>query len=349
MEEQSKQSKGGEERAKSLPEARRKDIAKQAADARWGLPTATHEGTIKLAEGAIQIPCAVLNTTTRVLTQEGFLGAIGRARKAKAGTGSTEIVGMVDGLPPFLAAANLNPFISDALRQSTTPVIYRTTRGQRAFGYDATLLPGVCEVYLKARDAGALLKTQKHIARACEILIRGLANVGIIALVDEATGHQYDRPREALAEILQKFISKSLCEWAKTFENDFYEELFRLRKWHYSSFSTKRPILAGKLTIDIVYQRLAPAVLDELRRLNPPNEQGRRKHKLFQHLTPNVGHPKLKEHLAAVTALMRASDTWEDFKRILDRAFLKYPPMPLFDLARKDAETSTEEDASIST
>ena len=36
-----------------------------------------------------------------------------------------------------------------------------------------------------------------------------------------------------------------------------------------------------------------------------------------------VGHPKLKEHLAAVAALMRAAPNWESFKRSLNRALPK--------------------------
>ena len=37
--------------------------------------------------------------------------------------------------------------------------------------------------------------------------------------------------------------------------------------------------------------------------------------------TPDLGHPKLKEHLAAVIALMRAAANWSQFQRSLKRAF----------------------------
>ncbi len=201
----------------------------------------------------------------------------------------------------------------------------------------------VAEVYLKfrdywfAQDKPVPVQYKRSVA-ACDLLTRGLARIGIIALVDEATGYQYDRPRQDLAEILEQFISKQLCAWAKTFQDDYYKELFRLRGWSYRSFSTKRPILAGKLTVDIIYQRLAPAVLRELQRLNPANAKGRRKHKYFQWLTPDIGHPKLKEHLSAIIALMRSSDTWDDFKRRLDRALPKYRPMPLFESCEAEAE-----------
>src|SRR4051794_37179851 len=97
--------------------------------------------------------------------------------------------------------------------------------------------------------------------------MRGLAHVGIIALVDEATGYQYDRARMALEEILEQFISKELLKWAKMFPDEFYHEMFRLKGWEYPQVSTKRPLQAGKLTNDVVYKRLAPGVLEELKRV----------------------------------------------------------------------------------
>ena len=119
---------------------------------------ATHTGELHI--GGRTIACAVLEDGRRVLTQETFLTAIGRAAKAKAGTGSTA---MVDGLPPFLAANNLNPFVSAELRKSTTPIVFQNpVSGRKAFGYEAKLLPQVCEVYLLAREPtiNGLHKTQ---------------------------------------------------------------------------------------------------------------------------------------------------------------------------------------------
>ena len=95
-------------------------------------------------------------------------------------------------------------------------------------GYNALLLPQVCEDYLQARDAGVLLASQQHIAEHAEIPIRGLATVGIIALVDEATGYQRLREELALASILEKFIAKELQPWTKTFPYEFYEQICRL-------------------------------------------------------------------------------------------------------------------------
>ncbi len=101
-----------------------------------------------------------------------------------------------------------------------------------ANGIDARNLSKVCNVWLKARDAGNVLtKPQERIAIAADILVRGFAETGIVALVDEATGYQDVRAKDALAKILEAFIAKELRKWVSTFPLDYYKELFRLRGW----------------------------------------------------------------------------------------------------------------------
>jgi hypothetical protein len=205
-----------------------------------------------------------------------------------------------------------------------SPIVFRPPSGPVAHGYEATALADLCDVVLAARKAGILQKQQQHIADQCEILLRGFATVGIIALVDEATGYQQDRARNALAEILEKFIAKELQPWIRTFPPDFYQEMFRLRGLDFPKDSVKRPQYFGLLTNDMVYKRLAPGVLEELRRVTPKSESGRRKHRYFQKLTSNIGYPKLREHLGSVVTIMKLSDTWDDFVENLDRLHPRY-------------------------
>ena len=150
------------------------------------------------------------------------------------------------------------------------------TGGKAALGYRAELLPKVCEVYLRARQEGLLRPSQHHIAEHAEILVRSLATVGIIALVDEATGYQKIREKRALAEILEKFIAAELQPWKKTYPYGFYVEICQLRKWP-MEHAVKRPKIVGRWTDDMVYARIAPGVLEELRQLNPMQPNGERK------------------------------------------------------------------------
>ncbi len=320
--------RSGQARMSKLNPKERSELAKKAAAARWRsvgkeeLRFATHMGEITLAEGEIALPCAVLEDGTRVLTQGGFLSAIGRRGKPKNTFQSTELG--VSKVAPFLQAENLTEHISEDLRAESAPIAFRLPGGGKAWGYRADLLPKVCAVYLKARDKSQLLDSQKPTALACDILVRGLAQVGIIALVDEATGYQKDRAADALAKILEAFIAKELQPWVKTFPPDYYEQLFRLRGLDYPQYTVKRPQYFGVLTNDIVYKRLAPGVLDELKKVVPRNEDGRPTAKYFQKLTSNVGYPKLREHLGSVVTLMKLSQNYGDFADKLNHIHPRY-------------------------
>jgi hypothetical protein len=316
------QAQGGRARAQSLSAERRAEIAAKGAAARWNLPKATHEGDLPIG-GAI-IHCAVLEDKRRVLTQSDVMRVIGRARQAK---GRAYYDGDAN-LPAFLNAKNLKQFIPNDLYVTSSQVEFKPLKGTRAFGYPAELLPKVCEVFLRARDAGVLKHTQLHIAKQADILMRGLAHVGIVALVDEATGYQKERAQQALAEILEKFIAKELRGWTKTFPVEFYEHIFRLHGWKFDPENVKRPSVIGHYTNDIVYARLAPGVLQELREKNPV-VNGHRKNKHFQWLTGDIGDPKLRAHVHGVIPLMRISDTWDEFKKYLNKAYPKYEKTPL--------------------
>jgi hypothetical protein len=286
--------------------------------------------------GDMELPCAVLDDGTRLLSETAFTKSIGAPKGGHAY--AKRHAGGVAGLPIFLADQRLRPFIDLELAAAlSSPIEFIPKHGGRsAFGIKAELIPAICDVWLKAREAGedVLTKAQKRIAQRAELLTRGLAHVGIIALVDEATGYQDARARDALAKILEAFVTKELRKWVSTFPADYYKELFRLRGWQFPTLpkdQQKRPVMAGKITNDIVYSRLAPGVRQELHRLTPRDEKGRLKQKLFQRLTEDVGHPKLREHLASLVALMRAADDWNGFERMLNRALPKYTDLPLFE------------------
>lgn len=314
--------KGGKARAANLSKSERSEIAKQAADARWGadLQQAVCGSPDRpLRIGNAELQAYVLEDGTRVLTQAELLVALGRHRKANVRNVQGE-----EQTPPVLQGRRLKPFISNELLEKSRPIAFRTPQGVRASGYRAEILPEICEVYLRAREKNALLDQQQHIAAQAEILVRGLAHVGIIALVDEATGYQEVRAQDALTRILEAFIAKELQAWVRTFPADFYEGLFRLRGLDYPNATVQRPRYFGHLTNDIVYRRLAPGVLEELKRVTPKSESGNRKHKFFQKLTTNIGYPKLREHLGAVVAIMKLSTGWEDFMMKLDRWYPRY-------------------------
>lgn len=325
--------KGGNARAARLSQEQRREIARQAALTRWSgepIPVATHGSPDKpLKIGNKEIQCYVLDDGTRVLSQAGFQEAMGKHRKANVRREEGE-----EPLPAILQGKSINPFIDADLVEKSRPIKFRTPIGVIANGYRAEILPAVCEVYLKARDAGVLNNQLTHVAKQAEILIRGLANVGIIALVDEATGYQRDRARDELAKILEAYVAKEIQKYLKTFDLEFYELMCEVRGEPIER-AIRRPKYFGTLTNNLVYCRLAPGVLEELKKLSPRDETGRRKTKLFQGLTPDHGHPKLKEHLAGVTTALKLAKIqgldWKEFVALLDKTHPRFKPMPLFD------------------
>jgi hypothetical protein len=264
----------------------------------------------------IEIPCYVLDNGMRVLSGRGMQGALA--------------LGQSHGtlLRTFLNQESLKPFINDKLAMDIgSPVRFvRPGRGGKiAVGYEATILADICDAVLAARKAGGLTEKQEMIAEQCEILLRGFARVGIIALIDEATGYQAERDKNELYRILEAYIAKELLPWAKRFPDEYYKQLFRLMKWQYSPLSVKRPQYVGKITNKLIYEQLPPGVIDELREKNPKNEKGRRKHKFFQFLTEDIGDPHLQKQLIKVITLMQVAPNWRVFERLFTRAFSKDP------------------------
>lgn len=273
---------------------------------------ATSEGTLKFGE--IEIPCAVLDNGKRVLMSNGFLTALGRPWRGTYKR--TE-------LPNFIDQKSLRPFISEDLRSVLLPHDFMPLKGKMARGFEAELLPLVCDVYAKAEAAGVTTKLQETAVHRAKIILRSLAKVGIVALVDEATGYQTLRAKNELQQILAMYVRAEFLPWMKTFPEEFYKEMFRLRGLDYDPSSLKRPWVFAQDTVEIVYKRFPIGVYENLVRLNPKDNKGHRKHKLHQFLTSEIGRPHLEKHLTAVMAIQRLSPNWARFMNNMERSFPK--------------------------
>ncbi len=276
---------------------------------------ATHQGFLEVKN--IKIPCFVLEDGTRVISGRGMTSAIGMRGRGQ-------------GIWRIPEHGTLKPYINNELNVAIRDPIKFVGVGSRKSNptpvYEATLLLDICDAILTARDDGAL-KTEQELryAKFCDIMVRAFATVGIVALVDEATGYQYIRDRLALQAILEKYVTDEWAKWTKVFPDEFYRELFKLKGLHYPpSEGSRRPSYVGHWTNDIVYSRLAPGVKNALREKNPALPTGHRKRKHHQYLTRDIGNPALREHLTKVIFLMKACTSWSDFKRRLERASSKY-------------------------
>jgi hypothetical protein len=163
-----------------------------------------------------------------------------------------------------------------------------------------------------------------------------LAKLGIVGLVDEATGYQYVRDKQALQSMLDAYLRHELAAWAKRFPDEFYRQIFRLRGWEWKGMKVNRPQIVAHYTKDLVYERLAPGILTELENRVPRDEDGKKKGKLHQLFTDDVGHPALAQHLHAVTMMMKGSPSWDAFITMMNIALPKRGANLELDLRAKD-------------
>lgn len=274
---------------------------------------ATHRGYLKIADK--EIPCAVLENGKRIISQAGLFQAFDRPiHGAKR----------VEGLPSVVSANNFLEFVTPEFREKSNIIFYKHTNGRTAHGYDAEIIPLICELYLDANHNNKLYASQIKLADKALIIIRALSKVGITALIDEATGYQYDRKRQELQILLEAYIAKDLMEWTKRFPNDYYEEIYRLHNWDFNPNKSNRPQYIGFFTNKYIYDFFPEEVITEIKKKNPMiSNKGYRKNKLFQYLTPGIGIKQLDDHMSRLTTVMRLSNDLQEYKVNFYKAFKK--------------------------
>ena len=268
---------------------------------------ARYEGVLDL--GSSQLDVAVLENGQRIIKQTAVFKALNRPAR-----GNSRVIG----IPTFMDAKNLQTYVNEEVKGVIKKIDYLDTKGSKQQGFDCLILPTVCDIYLKAREDNILTPNQIDTAQKAEILMRSLAKVGIVALVDEATGYQHERESDELQKILKAYISEELLPWQKRFPDIFYKELFRLNNWDYSVKGIKkRPGVIGKWTNVIIYKELPNGVLEELKKKAPKNQR------LHQYLTEDVGEPNLEKQINKVITLFQISDNmcqfWSNFHKIKSR------------------------------
>lgn len=258
--------------------------------------------------GNLEIPCYVLDNGMRVFSGRGIQKAIGY--DSKSGQWMNSFCKM-DGVSSYLCAGDNS--ISERLSK---PIKFKRNNAggsqSTANGYEVTLLVDICSAIIDANRAGVF--DNDVIVRNADIIIRSVAKVGIIALVDEATGYQYERENDELQKILKAYISEELLPWQKRFPDIFYKELFRLNGWDYTvNGIKKRPGIIGKWTNTFIYEELPNGVLEELKKKTPKSESGNRTNRYHQLLTTDIGEPNLEKQINKVITLFQVSDNMKQF------------------------------------
>ena len=281
------------------------------------MPKVMHKG--HLVFGDVEIPCAVIEGKIRVLSANGIENTFFSERpNSKTRSKITEIVvrDQYAQLPYFLAKKEIIPFISRYLVDGTflNPIKYKNGK-RHEIGYRAELLTIACKAWVDAKNEGALKRSQIPAAEVAKSILYALSDVGIVSLVDEATGYQFFRDRNDLQKLLEKYLSGERLAWAKMFPDEFYKHIYRLKGWEWGK-SNKRTPLIGKITNKIIYEKLPDGVLETLRHLNPPASLAKnRLHCHHQFLSTDVGQKDLTKHLNKVITVMELSTEWDDFEQ----------------------------------
>lgn len=331
MSQGSVQSEGGKARAKVLSSDQRREIAKQAAKARWAkisdpnrLPIATHAAPLQI--GAVTVDAYRLDDGRRMLSKAAMASALGlQSKGGNAFMRSLTRPGIQEKFPVDLWQSIESPqHFKRKPNDSGTAVSI-------VDGYEGTVLIDVCSVLIDAGREGRLVKSQEFLARNAEIIVRSAAKLGIIGLIDEAVGFE-GKAKDEYRNLFQDFIRNEWSQWQQLFPDQFADMLYNLYGIkRIDPTSSKHPRFFAKFIRKFVYHPLANSrgkILEMLDEKNPVvYANGGRRYKLFQFLSDEVGMPAIKAHLWQVIGIGNAATGLKQFERSFYRAFPEAVPL----------------------
>ena len=305
-----------------MTEEERRESARKAASIRWAKfptalkepepivfpwedlppsPFAKHRGELLL--GGNPIDCYVLDTGERVITLSAILKTLAGVNAANLGD--------------YLGVSALKPFINSDLILGETRDFHIPGTQLRGRGIEAERFIEILNGYVRALEAGALTTDrQKEIAVKCSIVLGACAKIGLIALIDEATGYQYERAEDALQIKLRAFIADELREWEKTFPDELWEQFGRLTNWK-GKFH-QRPKWWGQLVMELIYDALDPDIAKYLKENKPKPHHGTNYHQWF---TQDIGLKALIPHIYEIIGMAK---TCRDMRELRDKVAEHY-------------------------
>ena len=318
-------SKGGQARANVLTPEQRKEIARKAISVRWEKARANPEqvspagNVLKTKDDDVIDPIALFPGKLTIGDTDFNVYVLDNRKRVMS---QREVVRLLTGkhsgaLPGLLGRQAVSEYVDIESILSQTINFSIPGTQFKGVGYEATLLLDICDAYLKARDEKKLSGNQLKIAKQAEIITRACAKVGIIALIDEATGYQAFREKQELQLKLQAFIAEDMQEWARMFPDEFWFELARLEGVRYSPRS--RPLRWGKYIMAFVYDAVDSDVGKELRTKNPDPHFRQNHHQWLK----DFGRQKVHDQIERVITIMKLCTDMADFRQKFAKVFKK--------------------------
>ena len=160
---------------------------------------ASADMTVGDDDDAPAIACYVLSDGRRVLSRTSALAALAGAEDVSLGGDLQRYV------KP--AEKHLRVALADELIEFRIDNV----SNKKVFGITADCFLDICRAFVRARDSGDLsTDRQIDIAKNANAFLSACANVGLIALIDEATGYQYMRAEDALRVKLRAYLEEEM-------------------------------------------------------------------------------------------------------------------------------------------
>lgn len=265
------------------------------------LPVAKWPGELQIG-----ISCYVLTDGRRVISRNSATDFL----TEKKGGGNLE---------SYTRIQALKKYIPDDLPGQMIEFVLPGVVNKTVKGMEADTFVDICKAYVDAWQAGDLQSpSQIAIAMKAAILTAACAKVGFTALIDEATGYQFERPIDALEFKFRLYIAAEMRKWDKTFPDQLWEQFGRLTNWQGSLHS--RPKYWGKLVMELIYEYLDPDVAQWLRDNAPKPLHGKNYH---QWLTEQYGLKKLVEHIWKVIGVASTCENMAELKNRMQEIYGK--------------------------
>lgn len=307
--------KGGIARRESLDPARRKEIARKAAIARWGVK-ASHKGNFK-EEFGIDVDCYVLDDEqkTAVISQRGMGVALG------LGSSGSRV-------PSLINREKIAPYVGRELREKLdNPIVFQGVSSganapnmpgpQITHGYDVTILIDLCKAVIAAEADEQLLPRQAHIARAAHVIVNGSAKAGIKQLVYALSG--YDASREEIIAAFKLYVQSEARDYEREFPEQLYKEWYRL--YGITPPERNRPWKFKHLTVGHVWYPLARSQGKILELTRAQRAKAEERYKKLHQFLSGVGVKALRTHLGRLLGIAETSETREEYEKHVRRIF----------------------------
>jgi len=259
-----------------------------------------HSGPVRF--GDVECEAVVLDNGARGFIQRQMMKAVGFSEKKQS---SRFLI--------FLAELSPKALI---IMQNTGCQVVNPGHGNANFvSYE--IVPEICDAVIDAALDGVLHPQRRHLIAPCRKIQAALSRVGIVALIDEATGYQYRRESSALQDLFAKLIREHVSDWQRRFSPDFYEAIFALYGWKYQGHAHGIPAIVGKITLRYVYEAIFPAAIVAEIKARQKSER------LHQWLTNEGGLPLLEKQINALIVIAKTSFSPDDFFARCEAVFFR--------------------------